>query len=199
MILNELIRPWHVILASASPRRQELLRGLGIEFEIDTRSNTDEKYDPELPKAQVAEFLSRLKSEGFHRPLTDNELLITADTVVCIDNQVLGKPKDRADAVQMLQSLSGRSHTVYTGVTLRTAARIRSFRVGSEVFFREITDEEINYYIDNYRPYDKAGAYGIQEWIGYATITRLKGSYFNVMGLPVQRLYDELTSFLSQR
>ena len=196
MILNQQLANWHVILASASPRRQELLRGLGIDFEVDTRSNTNEQYDPDLPKAEVAEFLARLKSEGFHRPLQAQELLITADTVVCIDNQILGKPTDRQDALRMLQQLSGRSHTVYTGVALRTADKLHSFSVGSAVHFREITPEEMAFYIDNYRPFDKAGAYGIQEWIGYATITGLQGSYFNVMGLPVQRLYDELSLFV---
>lgn len=196
MILNELIRPWSVILASASPRRQELLRGLGIDFVVDTQSNTDERFDPSLPNAVVPEFLSRLKSEGFHRSLQAQELLITADTLVCVDDQILGKPVDRDDAVRMLQQLSNRAHQVYTGVTLRTCNRTHSFCVKSDVVFREITLDEINYYIDTYKPYDKAGAYGIQEWIGYAAITGLNGSYFNVMGLPVQRLYDELVKFL---
>lgn len=196
MILNELIRPWSVILASASPRRQELLRGLGIDFVVDTQSNTDERFDPSLPNTVVPEFLSRLKSEGFHRPLQAQELLITADTLVCVDDQILGKPVDRDDAVRMLQQLSNRAHQVYTGVTLRTCNRTHSFCVKSDVVFREITLDEINYYIDTYKPYDKAGAYGIQEWIGYAAITGLNGSYFNVMGLPVQRLYDELVKFL---
>lgn len=199
MILNELIRPWSVILASASPRRQELLRGLGIDFEVDTQSKTDEQYDPSMPKARVPEFLSQLKSNGFHRPLQAHELLITADTLVCVEDEILGKPSDRNEAVRMLQTLSGRTHQVFTGVTLRTCNRTHSFCVQSDVVFREITLDEIDYYIDTYKPYDKAGSYGIQEWIGYAAITGLHGSYFNVMGLPVQRLYDELVRFLSEQ
>lgn len=197
MILNERIASRRIILASASPRRQELLRGLGIAFETDTRSHVEETIPPGLSPAETPEYLSRLKSDGFHRPLQADEILVTADTMVCAGDEILGKPTGREDAARMLRKLSGTAHTVYTGVTLRTTDRIRSFTVASEVTFRPLNEDEIYWYIDQYKPFDKAGAYGIQEWIGYAAITGIRGSYFNVMGLPVQRLYDELMQLLA--
>ncbi len=186
-----------VILGSGSPRRKELLSGLGITFTVDSSSHTKEKYDPSLPHEAIARTLAELKSDGFHRTLEGDELLITADTLVLCDGEILGKPKDRVDAHRMLRLLSGKTHQVVTGVCLRDIAHRHSFSSLSEVTFREISDEEIYYYIDNYRPYDKAGAYGIQEWIGYAAISSIHGSYFNIVGLPVQKLYVELSTFLA--
>jgi septum formation protein len=146
-----------------------------------------------MPCNQVAEYLSTLKSNAYPKSLVTNDILLTADTVVIADNRILGKPADRAEAVAMLTMLSGKSHSVITGVTIRTVERTHSFSVESIVNFREITAEEIDYYIDTYKPFDKAGAYGIQEWIGYVAIESIEGSFFNVMGLPVQRLYVELS------
>ena len=146
--------------------------------------------------SQVPRYLSQLKSRAYPRPLAENEILLTADTVVILNGEVLGKPEDREDAIRMLERLSGHRHTVVTGVTLRTARRRRSFSVRSNVWFRALTREEIVYYVDNFHPLDKAGSYGIQEWIGYAAIERIDGSFFNVMGLPIQRVYTELNQFI---
>lgn len=194
-LLNK-IKQHRVILASGSPRRHELLAGLDISFEIDNTSEVDESYDPGMPVHEIAQFIAGQKSHGFHRELKENEILITADTIVSIENQVLGKPKDHADALKMLRTLSNKTHIVYTGVCIRTTKEERSFMAATGVTFREITDREIKYYVDNYKPYDKAGAYGVQEWIGYIAITKIDGSYYNVMGLPVQRLYRELGRLL---
>ena len=183
-------------LASASPRRRELLRGLDIEFTVEPGKDEKEAFSDDLQHHAIPEFLARHKSESFHRELAPDEVLITADTLVFLDEKILGKPRDRAEAVAMLQALSGRTHTVTTGVALRTREKLRTFSDTTEVDFKVLTDEEIDYYIDIYRPYDKAGAYGVQEWIGFAGITAIRGSYFNVMGLPVQRLYTELCDFL---
>ena len=183
-------------LASASPRRRELLKGLDIAFTVEPGKDEREAFSDDLPHYAIPEFLARHKSETFHRPLEADEILITADTLVFLDEQILGKPHDRDEAVAMLRALAGRTHTVVTGVALRTRERIHTFSDTTEVDFKDLTDEEIDYYVDNYRPYDKAGAYGVQEWIGYAGITAIRGSYFNVMGLPVQRLYTELCGFL---
>jgi len=184
-----------VILGSGSPRRRELLAGLGLEFTVDASSHTKEEYDPSAPHEEIARTLAVLKSDGFHRPLEDDELLITADTLVLCGEEILGKPRDREDAYRMLKLLSGRTHQVVTGVCLRDTAHSHSFACISDVTFREMTDSEIYYYIDHYHPYDKAGAYGIQEWIGYAAISGIRGSYFNIVGLPVQMLYVELCGF----
>lgn len=183
-------------LASASPRRRELLAGLDIEFTVEPGKDEKEAYSDDLPCSEVPEFLARHKSETFHRKLADNEILITADTLVCLGDEIMGKPKGREDAVRMISELSGNTHQVYTGVALRSNRGIRSFTDVTDVTFKEMTPEEIAYYVDNYRPYDKAGAYGVQEWIGYTCITGLCGSYFNVMGLPVQKLYEELLKFI---
>lgn len=185
-----------IILGSGSPRRKELLAGLGISFTVDASSHTEEVYDPSAPHQEIARTLAELKSNGFHRPLENDELLITADTLVLCENEILGKPTDREDAYSMLRLLSGKAHQVVTGVCLRTTEKSHSFACISDVTFREMTDEEIYYYIDNYHPFDKAGAYGIQEWIGYAAISGIRGSYFNIVGLPVQMLYVELGQFL---
>ena len=185
-----------IILASNSPRRRELLGGLNIDFEVDTRNNFEEKFDPSTPHDQVPVLMARGKSHGFHRPLRPGEILITADTMVLLDKVILGKPRDRADAVRMLSMLSGREHEVITGVTIRDDRREESFSDVTYVRFKDFTPEEIDYYIDRFRPFDKAGAYGIQEWIGYIGMTDMRGSFYNVMGFPVQRVYEALLRFL---
>ena len=182
------------VLASKSPRRQDLLKGIVPEFDIMLR-DTAESYPATLQGAQIVEHLAKLKASAFEGELAYNQLLITADTIVWIDNQVLGKPKNRDVAIEMLRQLSGRKHTVYTGVCLKTTQKERVFSAATDVYFRQLSDDEIAYYVDTYKPFDKAGSYGIQEWIGYVGIERIDGSYFNVMGLPVQRLYQELKKF----
>ena len=167
-----------------------------MRFTLAAKFECDESYPTTLPAAEVASFLSALKSEAYPESLSEGEILVTADTTVVVDERVLGKPADREEACEMLRAMSGRSHTVYTGVTLRSCEKKHTFAVATLVYFREMSDDEIAYYVDNYRPYDKAGAYGIQEWIGYVAIERIEGSFYNVMGLPVQRLYTELISFL---
>ena len=189
-----------IILASASPRRRELLSGLGLEFEVDTRNSFEESCEPETPAHEVPLLMARGKSHGFHRPLEEDEILITADTVVIAKDaagrtEVLGKPHDRQDACRMLRELSGQAHEVVTAVVIRDSSREIAFTDSTTVHFAPLEESEIDYYIDNFKPYDKAGAYGIQEWIGYAAITGIEGAYFNVMGLPVHRLYEELKSF----
>ena len=196
MLLKDQLQGVRLLLASQSPRRRELMTGCSLPFELAPKYECEECYPASLKAHEVAEFLSRLKSEAYPHALKPDELLITADTTVLLDEQVLGKPKDRADAQRMLRLLSGRSHEVVTGVTLRSCRQIESFSSVSRVWFRPLRDEEIDYYIDLARPFDKAGAYGIQEWIGYAAIERIDGSFYNVMGLPIQKLYTELTKFL---
>jgi septum formation protein len=192
----------HIILGSNSPRRRELLKGLDIAFEVDTRNNFEESFGPDTPYDEVPRLMAEGKSHGFHRPLGEDEILITADTMVILPasegkpGEILGKPKDREDACRMLRDLSGREHHVTTAVTLRDAHREKSFDVTTEVWFKELSQEEIDYYVDTYKPYDKAGAYAIQEWIGHVGITRIEGSYFNVVGFPVQRVYEALKAFL---
>ena len=189
------LKKYHIILASKSPRRQELLRGMGVEFSIMTKE-TDESFPLEMPLDEVPKYLSLQKSMAF----TDDELpfdylLITSDTVVICEGEILGKPKDREDAARMLKMLSGKTHHVVTGVTVRSKEKTESFAVRSNVTFAELDAEEIDYYIEHCRPYDKAGAYGIQEWIGYVGISGLEGSFYNVMGLPTRRLYQTLKAF----
>jgi len=183
-----------IILASKSPRRQELLKGLGVDFEVRTKE-VEEVYPNHLKNEEVALFLSELKSAAFENEIKANELLITSDTIVCIDDQILGKPKNATDAEKMLGVLSGRKHEVITAVTLSTLEKKHSFAVSTAVYFKELSTEEIDYYITNYQPFDKAGSYGIQEWIGYVGIEKIEGSYFNVVGLPVHQLYEELLKF----
>lgn len=185
-----------IILASGSPRRRDLLGGLGIEFTVDTGTTFVESSEPGVDAYQVPVDMALGKSHGFHRPLEDDEVLITADTVVIVGGEVLGKPADRADAFRMLRALSGRDHDVVTAVVIRSVEKEVSFAVKTAVTFDNLSDEDIAYYVDNFKPYDKAGAYGIQEWIGYAGISRIEGSFYNVVGFPVQRVWTELKSFL---
>lgn len=180
------------VLASNSPRRKELLAGLGLDFEVRIIKDIDESYPASLPASEVAQYIAEKKAAAYKPTLQPDELIITADTVVIVGDDILGKPKDEADAVRMLREISGRTHQVTTGVSLLTATQQRSFSVTTDVTFKELTDEEIQHYVTQYRPFDKAGAYGIQEWIGYIGVTGLHGSYYNVMGLPVQRIYTEL-------
>ena len=184
---------YKLILASNSPRRKELLAGLGVPFEVRVLQDIDEHYPENLPVNEVARYIAKEKADAYRRIVAADELIITADTVVIVGDEILGKPVDEADAVRMLKLLSGRTHQVMTGVCLLTAEKERCFDVTTDVTFKALTDEEIHYYVDRYRPFDKAGAYGIQEWIGYIGVTGLNGSYYNVMGLPVQRIYQELT------
>ena len=189
------LKKYQVILASKSPRRQELLRGMGVNFEILTKE-TPEDYPADLPLDEVPKYLSLQKSLAF----TDEELpadflLITSDTVVICEGEILGKPKDKEDAARMLRLLSGKTHHVVTGVTVRSAEKTESFAVRSNVTFADLEQDEIGYYIEHCKPYDKAGAYGIQEWIGYVGISGLEGSFYNVMGLPTRKLYQCLKSF----
>lgn len=181
-----------IILASNSPRRKELLGGLGVDFEVKVLKGVDESYPESLPTTDVAEYIAAEKAAAY--TVKDDELLITADTVVIVGRDILGKPADAADACGMLRELSGKTHQVVTGVCLTTSKEQRRFSVTTDVTFKQLSDAEINYYVDKYKPYDKAGAYGIQEWIGYIGVTALSGSYYNVMGFPVQRVYEELTT-----
>ena len=184
-----------LILASNSPRRSELLSGLNVAFEVDTRNNFEERFADDIPHSQVPALMSEGKSKGFHRPLEKDEILITSDTMVLLDGLIMGKPHSREEAVQMLKTLSGRTHEVITAVTVRDCAHCETVTDSTLVHFRALRDEEIDYYVDNFRPFDKAGAYGIQEWIGYAAITGIDGSFYNVMGFPVHKVYEELIKF----
>lgn len=186
------LNKYNIILASASPRRRELLSGLGVSFETLCLPGIDESFPDSLPANEVAGYISAKKAEAYKQQMQTNQLIITADTVVVSENRILGKPHSRENAVEMLRFLSGKTHHVITGVTILTTDKQKTFSVSTDVTFANITDEEINYYIDCYQPMDKAGAYGIQEWIGFIAVESISGSYFNVMGLPIQRLYQEL-------
>ena len=190
-----MVIPYHIILASNSPRRKELLAGIDVDFEVRIIADIDESYPEDLPTHDIAEHIALKKAAAYRQTMAADELVITADTVVILGNEVMGKPKDETDACRMLRQLSGQAHQVITGVALTTQQQQRHFSVETDVTFKELTDEEINYYVKTYKPFDKAGAYGIQEWIGYIGVTALKGSYFNVMGLPVQRIYEALKAF----
>lgn len=179
-----------IILASNSPRRKELLAGLGYDFDVKVIQGIDESYPDDLPVDNIAQFIAAKKADAY--AVGVEEILLTADTIVVIGDEVLGKPKDADDARRMLKALSGKSHKVITGVCLRTTDQSRTFSVQTDVTFKTLSDDEIDHYISHYKPFDKAGAYGIQEWIGYIGVTGINGSYFNVMGLPVQRIYQEL-------
>lgn len=185
-----------IILGSNSPRRKELIAGLDIEFTVDTGNTFEELYGPETPHEQIPEVLSEGKSYGFHRPLKDDEILITSDTLVLCENRVMGKPQSREDAIDMIRFLSGRSHKVITAITLRDSQKCHTSSDTAVVYFKDLTDNEIEYYVDTYKPFDKAGAYGIQEWIGYIGIGKIEGSYFTIMGLPVHLVYQELVKFI---
>lgn len=190
------IRGKKIILGSNSPRRKELLAGLDIEFEVDTRNSFEETYDSSTPIERIPEVLSEGKSYGFHRELSDDEILITSDTLVMCGDRVMGKPHSREEAFDMLRCLSGREHKVITAVTLRDSSGCNTLSDTAIVHFKELTDSEIEYYIDNYKPFDKAGAYGIQEWIGYTGIGKIEGSYFTIMGLPVHLVYEGLLKMI---
>ncbi len=182
----------HLILASNSPRRRELLAGLGLDFEVRVIKDIDETYPLDLPVEQIPVYISSQKAKAYQESTRDDELVITADTVVIVGKNVLGKPHNREEACDMLRMISGRTHQVITGVCLTSNKIHRSLSVSTDVTFKSLAEQEIEYYVDQYKPYDKAGAYGIQEWIGYIGVTSLHGSYFNVMGLPVQRIWQEL-------
>ena len=186
---------YRIILASNSPRRKELLSGLDLDYEVKVLPDIEEYYPENLPTAEIPVYIAAEKATAYQSLMADNDLIITADTVVVLGDEVLGKPTDLDDARRMLRELSGKTHQVITGVCLMSREKQRQFAVTTDVTFKELTDEEIDYYVDKYQPLDKAGAYGIQEWIGYIGVTGLNGSYFNVMGLPVQRIYKELKVF----
>lgn len=186
---------YNIILASKSPRRQELLKGIGLNFNVLTK-DVDESYPSRLSVYEVAPYLSLKKAKAFEdAELPDNYMIITADTIVVVGDEILGKPKDKENACEMLLKLSGKKHSVITGVTIRTKDRTKTFSAVSNVVFEKLDSEEINYYVDNFKPFDKAGSYGIQEWIGYIGVNAVEGSYFNVMGLPTQKLYTVLKTF----
>lgn len=187
---------YRIILGSNSPRRRELLAGLDLSFDVHVIPGLEENYPDSLQPQEIPVFLSKQKAEAYLPTLEDQVLLITADTIVWNETEVIGKPKDREDAIRMLRSLSGHEHQVVTGVCLTTTKKQETFSVVSSVRFASLTDEEIIYYVDKYKPFDKAGAYGIQEWIGYVGVESISGSFYNVMGLPVQRLYQELKRFV---
>ena len=185
------IKNYKLILASASPRRQQLMKDAGFTFEVWLK-NVEEKYPQAIHLEKVPEYLSKVKASAFREELKADEVLITADTVVCIHDRILGKPADRKEAISMLQELSGNRHLVVTGVSVTTRTEQLSFSSRTDVFFKRLSNEEIEFYVDTYKPFDKAGAYGIQEWIGYIGIERIEGSFYNVMGLPIQKLYETL-------
>ena len=187
-----------IILGSNSPRRKELLAGLDIEFTVDTGNTFEEVYDPATPHERIPEVLSEGKSYGFHRPLQDDEILITSDTLVLCEERVMGKPHSREEAFDMLKYLSGKEHKVITAVTVRDQQKCQTSSDTAIVHFKELSDNEIQYYIDNFKPFDKAGAYGIQEWIGYIGIGKIEGSFFTIMGLPVHLVYQELNKFIGR-
>lgn len=191
----ENLNKYEIVLASNSPRRKELLQRMCVNFKVRTLFGIDESYPDSLRGEDIVCYISRNKAKAYQSSMAPNELLITADTIVYVDGEVMGKPKNAEQAKEMLHKLSGKTHQVITGVTIVTAKRTENFGVTSQVKFTNITDEEINFYVDNYLPFDKAGAYGIQEWIGIVAVEEIKGSYFNVVGLPVQRLYQKLKTF----
>lgn len=187
-----MVSKYKIVLASGSPRRKELLSGLGLDYEIRLLPDIDESYDESLRGEDIPIAISRKKSDAYRSTMAPDELVITADTIVYLDGKVLGKPHDEEDAKQMLRTLSGRTHEVITGVTLLTADFQRSFACTTRVTFATLTEDEIDFYVSHFRPMDKAGSYGVQEWIGYIGVTSIEGSFYNVMGLPIQRLYTEL-------
>lgn len=197
-MLLDLLKRYNVILASNSPRRRELLADLGINFEVRTIKGIDESYPDDMPVLEIAEYISHKKALAYQADMGNDELIITADTVVILGDEVLGKPTDSDDACRMLRELSGKTHKVVTGVTIVTANDTRSFSAVSDVEFATLSDDDIKYYVDNYQPLDKAGAYGIQEWIGCMGVRHINGSFYNVMGLPLHRLYSELERMLGK-
>ncbi|MBR5030308.1 MAG: septum formation protein Maf [Muribaculaceae bacterium] len=198
-MLLEKLQKYNVVLASNSPRRRELLADLGIDFQVRTIKGIDESYPADLPVMEIAEYISRKKAQAYKAEMAPDELIITADTVVILGDEVLGKPADAADAQRMLRELSGKTHKVVTGVTIVTANATASFSAVTDVEFAELSDEDIAYYVERYSPLDKAGAYGIQEWIGCMGVRHINGSFYNVMGLPLHRLYTELDTLLTSQ
>jgi septum formation protein len=191
------IDKYKVLLASQSPRRQQLLKEIGLNFTVVKKLYGDEVFPKHFVREQVALYLAEHKASFFNGEIHPDEIIITADTIVWLNNEVLNKPVDYNDAVLMLEKLSGNCHQVYTGVCIKSNEKSTLFYAVSDVFFRKLTKEEIHYYVENYKPYDKAGAYGIQEWIGYIGIEKINGSFYNVMGLPIQKLYLELNKFIN--
>ena len=189
------LKGYNLVLASQSPRRRELLKGLDLEFTT-CSVDADESFPAELKGADAVQYICKAKADAYRPQLNDNTIAITADTVVILDNKIIGKPKSHEEAFSMIRSLSGRVHEVITAVCIFSKEKCEEFYASTEVHFSEIADEEIEYYINKYKPFDKAGSYGVQEWIGYIGIEKIVGSYFNVMGLPVKRLYDELKTFI---
>lgn len=196
-IMLDNIKDYKIILASASPRRRELLTGLDLDFVVKSLPDVDESFPDTLVGGEIPLYISKKKADAYRPSMGDDELVITADTIVWLDGKALGKPVDEADARRMLHNMSGKTHAVFTGVTITTKAEQRSFVAQSNVSFAVLADDEVDYYIQKYKPMDKAGAYGAQEWIGYIGMENIEGSYFNVMGLPVQRLYSELKKIKS--
>lgn len=194
-MLTDDLKKYRIILASRSPRRQELLKMTGLVFEVKAR-DYDEHYPLDLNGEEIALYVAKQKASSFRDELNENEIVITADTIVWCKNKVLGKPADSDDAKRMIEELSGNSHQVITGVALISKYREKVFASSTKVTFEQLSEEEIDYYIKNFKPFDKAGAYGIQEWIGIAACSSIEGSYFNVVGLPVHRLYRELQEFV---
>lgn len=192
MIMLDNLKKFNIVLASNSPRRKELMSGLGVDYVVKTLPDVDESYPGTLQGEEIPAYISREKAEAYQSMIEPDELLITADTIVWMNGEVLGKPKDREDAIRMLRKLSGASHQVITGVCLTTKEWQNGFTVTTDVTFAVLSEEEIVYYVDKYSPMDKAGAYGVQEWIGFIGVESISGSYYNVMGLPVQKLYREL-------
>jgi septum formation protein len=196
-MLIEKLKNYRIILASASPRRRFLLSEIGVDFDTTELHNTNEEFPDGLSKTEIPVFLAEEKSLAYNQTLQQNEILITADTIVWLKNEVINKPSDRSEAIKILKKLSGNMHEVVTGVCIRSHSLQKSFFSQSEVYFDELEENEIVYYVDHFKPYDKAGSYGIQEWIGYIGISRINGSFYNVMGLPIHMLYEELKKFLS--
>jgi septum formation protein len=190
----EELKKYHFILASKSPRRQFLLKDLGLDFEVHTK-DVDESFPDDLKAQEIPLYLCQKKADAFDRELNENTIVITADTIVWINGHVLNKPENYADAVRMLKLLSGKVHEVYTGVCIKSKNKTKVFYSLTKVYFKSLSEDEIEYYIKNFHPYDKAGAYGAQEWIGYIAVEKIEGSYFNVMGLPLRELYEELLKF----
>ena len=186
------LEKYKVILASGSPRRRELMAGLGVNYEVRILPDVDESYPDTLQGEEIPLYIAKEKADAYIPMMQPDELIITADTIVGLDGKVLGKPRDREDALQMLRTMSGRTHEVFTGVCITTTDWQRSFTAQTEVRFATLSEDEIIYYVDNFKPMDKAGAYGVQEWIGFIGVENISGSYYNIMGLPVQKLYREL-------
>jgi septum formation protein len=192
-MLSNKLKKYNLILASKSPRRQQFLKDLGLDFEIQLKE-VEEVYPNQLKGIEITDFLAELKSKPFEN-LSSNDILITSDTIVWLNDEAIGKPKDKQDAVRILNKLSGKKHQVITSICIKTSKSIKIVNDITEVYFKELTSEEINFYLNNFKPFDKAGSYGIQDWIGFIGVEKIEGSYFNVMGLPVHKLYTELSKF----